>query len=167
MAFLQKWLPIKSWTDFKILTYKALKGQAPSYLEKLIAPYQLNRLLHSVLVYLWIPESLVKWVAEPWAIMPVCWGTSNVSRYWRLAAPLKMDLKTFLFRKEILSYAATGRGCRDTEAASSPVLRAQRSGSRFLYLLEAHVMDSVQIKLSLNYLTSDWCCPWGTVGDIK
>lgn len=120
------WLPIKSRTHFKILTYKALQGTGGG---------------------------------EPWAIRPVCCGTSNLSRYWRLTPPLKMDLKTFLFRKEIFSYAATGRGCRGTEAVSSPVLRARRSGSRFLYVLEAHVTDSVQIKL--NYSTSDRCRPWG------
>jgi len=35
------WLPVKFRIEFKILllTYKALHGQAPSYLEELIAPY--------------------------------------------------------------------------------------------------------------------------------
>lgn len=78
-----------------------------------------------------------------------------------------MDLKTFLFRKETFSYAATGRGCLGTAALSLPVLHVQRSGSTFLDVLEAHVMDSVQIKLKLNYLTVDSCCPWGTAGNIK
>lgn len=142
IVFLQKWLlstgcPLNSEHTSKSWPTRPLKGQAPSYLEKLIAPYQLNTLLHSVLVYLWIPESVVKLVAEPWAIRPVCCGTSNLSRYWRLTPPLKMDLKTFLFRKQILNCAATGRGCWSTEAVSSPMWRAQRSGSRFLYVPEA------------------------------
>ena len=41
------WLPLKSRIEFKILllTYKALKGLAPSYLKDLIVPYHPNRSL--------------------------------------------------------------------------------------------------------------------------
>ena len=44
------WLPIKSRIEFKILliTYKALKGLAPSYLKDLIVPYCPNRSLRSL-----------------------------------------------------------------------------------------------------------------------
>ncbi|XP_042341350.1 uncharacterized protein LOC121942262, partial [Plectropomus leopardus] len=43
------WLPVKSRIEFKILllTYKALNGQAPSYLSQLIVPYQPSRSLRS------------------------------------------------------------------------------------------------------------------------
>ena len=43
------WLPIKSRIEFKIilLTYKALHGQAPSYLKELIIPYYPSRTLRS------------------------------------------------------------------------------------------------------------------------
>lgn len=44
-----QWLPIKSRIDLKILllTFKVLRGQAPLYLEKLIAPDHPNRPLSS------------------------------------------------------------------------------------------------------------------------
>ncbi|TWW77382.1 L-aminoadipate-semialdehyde dehydrogenase-phosphopantetheinyl transferase [Takifugu flavidus] len=43
------WLPVKFRIIFKtlLLTYKVLRGLAPSYLEELVIPYQPNRLLHS------------------------------------------------------------------------------------------------------------------------
>ena len=43
------WLPVKSRIEFKILllTYKALHGQAPSYLKELIVPYCPSRTLRS------------------------------------------------------------------------------------------------------------------------
>ncbi|XP_039668677.1 uncharacterized protein LOC120566361 [Perca fluviatilis] len=43
------WLPVKSRIEFKILllTYKALNGQAPSYLEELLIPYCPTRALCS------------------------------------------------------------------------------------------------------------------------
>ncbi len=43
------WLPVKSRIEFKILllTYKALHGQAPSYLKELIEPYYPSRTLRS------------------------------------------------------------------------------------------------------------------------
>ncbi|XP_071329025.1 uncharacterized protein [Trachinotus anak] len=44
------WLPVKSRIEFKILllTYKAINGQAPSYLGELIVPYFPNRTLRSL-----------------------------------------------------------------------------------------------------------------------
>lgn len=40
------WLPVKSRIEFKVLLrYKALNGQAPSYLTELVVPYHLNRTL--------------------------------------------------------------------------------------------------------------------------
>ena len=45
------WLPVKFRIEFKILlllTYKALHGQAPSYLKELIVPYYPTRTLHSL-----------------------------------------------------------------------------------------------------------------------
>lgn len=40
------WLPVKSRIEFKVLLrYKALNGQAPSYLTGLVVPYHLNRTL--------------------------------------------------------------------------------------------------------------------------
>ena len=43
------WLPVKSRIEFKILllTYKALNGQAPSYLKELLVPYHPTRALRS------------------------------------------------------------------------------------------------------------------------
>ncbi|TWW76594.1 putative RNA-directed DNA polymerase from transposon X-element [Takifugu flavidus] len=43
------WLPVKFRIIFKtlLLTYKVLRGLAPSYLEELVIPYQPNRPLHS------------------------------------------------------------------------------------------------------------------------
>uniref|UniRef100_A0A8D0CS33 Reverse transcriptase domain-containing protein n=3 Tax=Sander lucioperca TaxID=283035 RepID=A0A8D0CS33_SANLU len=43
------WLPVKSRIEFKILllTYKALNGQAPSYIEELLVPYCPTRALRS------------------------------------------------------------------------------------------------------------------------
>ena len=43
------WLPVTARIDFKVLllTYKALHGQAPSYLEDLIVPYHPNKTLRS------------------------------------------------------------------------------------------------------------------------
>ncbi|TWW62397.1 hypothetical protein D4764_04G0010440 [Takifugu flavidus] len=43
------WLPVKFRIIFKtlLLTYKVLRGLAPSYLEELVIPYQPNRPLRS------------------------------------------------------------------------------------------------------------------------
>ncbi|TWW76580.1 hypothetical protein D4764_13G0012420 [Takifugu flavidus] len=43
------WLPVKVRIIFKtlLLTYKVLRGLAPSYLEELVTPYQPNRPLRS------------------------------------------------------------------------------------------------------------------------
>ncbi|TWW69195.1 hypothetical protein D4764_18G0000010 [Takifugu flavidus] len=56
------WLPVKFRIIFKtlLLTYKVLRGLAPSYLEELVIPYQPNRPLRSQ--------------------RPPCYGTSSLSR---------------------------------------------------------------------------------------
>ncbi len=43
------WLPVKSRIEFKVLllTYKALNGQAPSFLKELIVPFYPSRSLRS------------------------------------------------------------------------------------------------------------------------
>ena len=66
------WLPVKSRIEFKILllTYKALNGQAPSYLKEFIVPYYPTRTLRSQhAAYWWLLRSpKVEWEAEPSAI---------------------------------------------------------------------------------------------------
>lgn len=139
-----QWLPIKSRIDFKILhlTFKVLRGQAPLYLEKLIAPDHPNRPLSSEsTVYLSFSESIkVKWVSEPFALRPLWCGTCSLSRYRSSLHICRESLKlivinfiyTFIILAQLmfivgasrltfgsLSYVATGWRCQGRETWST------------------------------------------------
>ncbi|TWW54028.1 hypothetical protein D4764_0190130 [Takifugu flavidus] len=89
------WLPVKFRITFKtlLLTYKVLRGLAPSYLEELVIPYQPNRPLRSqnagLLVVPRVSRSRMGGRAFSyqapllWSQLPVqppCYGTSSLSR---------------------------------------------------------------------------------------
>ncbi|TWW56079.1 Nucleolar protein 4 [Takifugu flavidus] len=77
------WLPVKFRRIFKtlLLTYKVLRGLAPSYLEELVIPYQPNRPLRSQNAGLpVVPRvSRSRMGAEHLATRPPCYGTSSLS----------------------------------------------------------------------------------------
>ncbi|TWW67895.1 hypothetical protein D4764_02G0009360 [Takifugu flavidus] len=83
MVFLH-WLPVKFRIIFKtlLLTYKVLRGLAPSYLEELVIPYQPNRPLSSQNAgLLVVPRvSRSRMGAKHLATRPPCYGTSSLSR---------------------------------------------------------------------------------------
>jgi len=95
------WPPVKFRIEFKILTYKALNDQVPSYLKDLIVRYFPNKALLKLQVYLWFPEFLkVEWESEPSVIRPLSCGTSqNMSGKQTPSLTLRLALKTFLFDK--------------------------------------------------------------------
>lgn len=87
------------------LTYKVLRGPAPSYLEDLMAPYHPTRLLRSHNMAILVPESLtVEWRAEHLSIRPPdvepapCPGTGG----W-ISLHFKIRVKTFIFGNTVYS----------------------------------------------------------------
>ena len=100
------WLPIKSRIEFKIilLTYKALHGQAPSYLKELIIPYYPSRTLRSqdagFLVVPIVSKSRLGARAFSYQA-PLLW---NKLPFWVREADtvntFKNRLKTFLFDRD-------------------------------------------------------------------
>ncbi|XP_042349014.1 uncharacterized protein LOC121947898, partial [Plectropomus leopardus] len=99
------WLPVKSRSEFKILllTYKALNGQAPSYLSQLIVPYQPSRSLRSenagLLVVPKVSKSRIGTRAFSYHA-PLLWNHLPVSvREADTVSTFKGRLKTFLFDK--------------------------------------------------------------------
>ncbi|KAM7366739.1 hypothetical protein PAMP_014689 [Pampus punctatissimus] len=99
------WLPVKSRIEFKILllTYKALHGQAPSYLKELIIPYFPSRTLRSqdagFLVVPIVSKSRLGARAFSyqapllWNKLPLCVREADTVNIF------KSRLKTFLFDK--------------------------------------------------------------------
>uniref|UniRef100_A0A8P4KSI9 Reverse transcriptase domain-containing protein n=1 Tax=Dicentrarchus labrax TaxID=13489 RepID=A0A8P4KSI9_DICLA len=99
------WLPIKCRIEFKILllTYKALHGQAPSYLKELIVPYYPTRTLRSLnaglLVVPIVPKSRTGARAFSYQA-PLLWNQLPVVvREADTLTTFKSRLKTFLFDK--------------------------------------------------------------------
>ena len=99
------WLPIKSRIEFKIvlLTYKALNGQAPSYLRELIVPYHPTRALRSQNAGLLVVPRVFKSTMGGKAFnyqAPLLWNQlpDSVRRADTLST-FKSRLKTFLFDK--------------------------------------------------------------------
>ena len=99
------WLPVKARIEFKILllTYKALNGQAPSYLKELIVPYQPARALRSqnsgLLVIPRICKSRMGGRAFSYQA-PLLWNNLPGSvRGADTLSTFKSRLKTFLFDK--------------------------------------------------------------------
>ncbi|TKS71954.1 hypothetical protein D9C73_006029 [Collichthys lucidus] len=99
------WLPVKSRIEFKIilLTYKALHGQAPSYLKELIVPYYPSRTLRSqdagFLVVPIVSKSRLGARAFSYQA-PLLWNKLPIwVREADTVNTFKSRLKTFLFDK--------------------------------------------------------------------
>uniref|UniRef100_A0A8C9XHM2 Reverse transcriptase domain-containing protein n=1 Tax=Sander lucioperca TaxID=283035 RepID=A0A8C9XHM2_SANLU len=99
------WLPVKSRIEFKILllTYKALNGQAPSYLEDLLVPYCPTRALRSqnaeLLVVPRVSKSRMGGRAFSYQA-PLLWNQLPIwVRGADTVATFKTKLKTLLFDK--------------------------------------------------------------------
>lgn len=99
------WLPVKSRIIFKtlLLTYKVLRGLAPSYLEELVIPYQPNRPLRSqnagLLVVPRVFRSRLGGRAFSYQA-PLLWNQLPVQvREADSIATFKNRLKTYLFEK--------------------------------------------------------------------
>ncbi|MDF4316827.1 reverse transcriptase family protein, partial [Vibrio parahaemolyticus] len=99
------WLPVKSRIEFKILllTYKALNGQAPSYLRELIVPYYPTRTLRSENAGLLVVPKVSKSRSGARAFSyqaPLLWNHLPVTvREADTVSTFKTRLKTFLFDK--------------------------------------------------------------------
>ncbi|KAK2872069.1 hypothetical protein Q8A73_024565, partial [Channa argus] len=99
------WLPIKFRIEFKtlLLTYKALNGQAPSYIEDLIAPYHPSRPLRSQNAGLRVVPRISKSRMGGRAFSyqaPLLWNQLPVQiREADTLSTFKSKLKTFLFNK--------------------------------------------------------------------
>uniref|UniRef100_A0A8P4G3Q0 Reverse transcriptase domain-containing protein n=1 Tax=Dicentrarchus labrax TaxID=13489 RepID=A0A8P4G3Q0_DICLA len=99
------WLPIKCRIEFKILllTYKALHGQAPSYLKELIVPYYPTRTLRSLNAGLLVVPIVSKSRTGARAFSyqaPLLWNQLPVVvREADTLSTFKSRLKTFLFDK--------------------------------------------------------------------
>ncbi|TWW58995.1 putative RNA-directed DNA polymerase from transposon X-element [Takifugu flavidus] len=99
------WLPVKFRIIFKtlLLTYKVLRGLAPSYLEELVIPYQPNRPLRSqnagLLVVPRVSRSRMGGRAFSYQA-PLLWNQLPVQvREADSIATFKIRLKTYLFEK--------------------------------------------------------------------
>uniref|UniRef100_A0A8C4DRA9 Reverse transcriptase domain-containing protein n=1 Tax=Dicentrarchus labrax TaxID=13489 RepID=A0A8C4DRA9_DICLA len=99
------WLPVKCRIEFKILllTYKALHGQAPSYLKELIVPYYPTRTLRSLNAGLLVVPIVSKSRTGARAFSyqaPLLWNQLPVVvREADTLTTFKSRLKTFLFDK--------------------------------------------------------------------
>ena len=99
------WLPVKFRIEFKILllTYKALHGQAPSYLKELIVPYYPTRTLRSLNAGLLVVPIVSKSRTGARAFSyqaPLQWNQLPVVvREADTLSTFKSRLKTFLFDK--------------------------------------------------------------------
>uniref|UniRef100_A0A8P4KLV1 Reverse transcriptase domain-containing protein n=1 Tax=Dicentrarchus labrax TaxID=13489 RepID=A0A8P4KLV1_DICLA len=99
------WLPVKCRIEFKILllTYKALHGQAPSYLKELIVPYYPSRTLRSLNAGLLVVPIVSKSRTGARAFSyqaPLLWNQLPVVvREADTLTTFKSRLKTFLFDK--------------------------------------------------------------------
>ena len=99
------WLPVKFRIEFKILllTYKALHGQAPSYLQELIVPYYPTRTLRSLNAGLLVVPIVSKSRTGARAFSyqaPLQWNQLPVVvREADTLSTFKSRLKTFLFDK--------------------------------------------------------------------
>ena len=99
------WLPVKSRIEFKILllTYKALNGQAPAYLQELVVPYYPSRTLRSLDAGLLVIPRVSKSRTGARAFShqaPLLWNHLPVSvREADTLSIFKSKLKTFLFDK--------------------------------------------------------------------
>ena len=99
------WLPVKSRIEFKVvlLTYKALIGQAPSYLKELIVPYYPTRALRSQNAGLLVVPKVSKSRMGARAFSyqaPLLWNQLPIwVREADTLSSFKSMLKTFLFDK--------------------------------------------------------------------
>ncbi|XP_068184064.1 uncharacterized protein [Antennarius striatus] len=99
------WLPVKARIDFKILllTYKALRGQAPTYLKELLVPYNPSRALRSQHTGLMVVPRIYKSRTGARAFCyqaPLLWNHLPPSvRGADTLSLFKTRLKTFLFQK--------------------------------------------------------------------
>ncbi|MDW1542860.1 reverse transcriptase family protein [Vibrio sp. YT-17] len=99
------WLPVKSRIEFKILllTYKALNGQAPSYLRELTVSYYPTRTLRSENAGLLLVPKVSKSRSGARAFSyqaPLLWNHLPVTvREADTVSTFKTRLKTFLFDK--------------------------------------------------------------------
>uniref|UniRef100_A0A3Q3G6B9 Reverse transcriptase domain-containing protein n=1 Tax=Labrus bergylta TaxID=56723 RepID=A0A3Q3G6B9_9LABR len=99
------WLPIQSRIEFKILllTYKALNGQAPSYLKELLVPYCPLRALRSRSAGLLVVPTVSKCTMGGKAFSyqaPLLWNRLPAGvREGDTVCIFKNRLKTFLFDK--------------------------------------------------------------------
>ncbi|TWW61852.1 hypothetical protein D4764_04G0004990 [Takifugu flavidus] len=99
------WLPIKSRIIFEtlLLTYKVLRGLAPSYLEELVIPYQLNKPLRSQNAGLLVVPRVSRGRMGGRAFSyqgPLLWNQLPVQvREADSIATFKIRLKTSLFEK--------------------------------------------------------------------
>ena len=99
------WLPVKSRIEFKILllTYKALNGQAPSYLNELLIPYYPTRPLRSQTAGLLVVPRVSKSRMGARAFSyqaPLLWNQlPGQVREVDTLSRFKTSLKTFLFNK--------------------------------------------------------------------
>ncbi|CAJ1053038.1 RNA-directed DNA polymerase from mobile element jockey [Xyrichtys novacula] len=99
------WLPIKYRIEFKILlvTYKALNGQAPSYLDELVIPYFPSRPLRSQSAGLLVVPNVSKSSVGGRAFSyqaPLLWNHLPLEvRGADTLSTFKSRLKTFLFDK--------------------------------------------------------------------
>ena len=99
------WLPIKERIDFKILllTYKALNGQAPSYLKDLLQPRLTNYSMRSHnKILLTIPRTRTKNFGDRgfYACAPRLWNALPPEiQYASSAKIFKNKIKTFLFKR--------------------------------------------------------------------
>ncbi|XP_077948368.1 uncharacterized protein LOC144388953 [Gasterosteus aculeatus] len=97
------WLPVKSRIDFKVLllTYKALAGEAPSYLKELVTPYCPTRQLRSIDAGLLVVPMVLKSRLGARAFSyqaPLLWNQVPLSvRGADSVSSFKVKLNTFLF----------------------------------------------------------------------
>jgi hypothetical protein len=96
------WLPVIARIKFKtcVLTWKALHGNAPSYIQELLVPYNPSRTLRSAdCSFLVVPKCRVNYGERAFAVAaPKCWNSLPVSlRKEDSFNVFKKDLKTFLF----------------------------------------------------------------------
>ena len=109
LLFKLHWLPIAYRIKFKVmlLTYKALHGEAPSYILNLLVPYNPDRSLRSSdQNYLVEPRVISKYGERAFAACaPRLWNTLPLQiRDSSTTCAFKSSLKTLLFRKAFSQY---------------------------------------------------------------
>ena len=104
------WLPVSFRVDFKILlmTFKGLKGLAPSYISAMLEPYKPNRTLRSANKALLVPygANLVTMGGRAFAARaPMLWNALPLNvRLAQSLSSFKSLLKTHLYNKAFTSF---------------------------------------------------------------